>query len=125
MNPTNIHIGGKGQKAPRCGFPKQRHITFKAEVTKPGHLWVSICAAAERDLEELHLKHKGLLMDLVRPAFESIRSAYDGIETTDSDDAEEKHQKTTLINCLKEAEECMQGEMKIAYDALKEAFPTP
>lgn len=125
MFSANFCIGGKGNKAPRCGFPKQRPITFKAEVTKPGHLWTVICAAAERDLKELHQKHKGLLMDLVRSAFETIRSAYVDIKTTESDDAEEKHQKTVLTNCLGEAEECMQGEMKVAYDALKEAFPTP
>lgn len=115
--------GTTGKKAPRGGYPKQRHVVFKAEVTKPGHLWTAICQAAEHDLDELHAKHKVALMDLVRLAFENICAAFDGIKTEKSDDPAAMQQKTVLADCLRETQQSMQGEMKAAYDALRKGIP--
>lgn len=100
-----------------------RHKVFKVEITKQGSVWAGVCAAAERDLNILHKRQKKRLLALVSSAFTNICSAFDDIKTSESDDAAAERQRAVLADCLREAEKCMGGEMKVAYERLKMNFP--
>lgn len=104
---------------PKIGWGKQRHLTFKTQVTAFDGIWSRSCAAMEQDFKDLVESSKSNMTLGVGQVFERFRSSFEqGCETSDIDEAAQKALQELLRASLEEIDSYVKKELEPAWEAL-------